>query len=109
LQKHRHTHVEVAIQFLSELLQANSSALQCRDGKTGLFPFMQAATPHIINCHITKYASDLSRRNGFDVGVGFHSKESEVVDEDEVEAESDHLTIIYYLLREDPSVISGLY
>jgi hypothetical protein len=109
LQKHRHTHVEIAIQCLSELLQANSSALQRRDGKTGLFPFMQAATPHINDYPIIKYASDLSRRTGFDVGVGFHSMEIEVVEEDEVEAESDHLTIVYYLLREDPSVISGLY
>lgn len=108
LQKHRHTHVEIAIQCLSDLLQANSSALQRRDGKTGLFPFMQAATPHINDYPIIKYASDLSRQTGFDVGVSFHSMESEVVEEDEVEAESDHLTIIYYLLREDPSVISGL-
>jgi hypothetical protein len=108
LQKHRHTHVEIAIQCLSELLQANSSALQRRDGKTGLFPFMQAATPHINDHPIINYASDLSRQTGFDVGVSFHSMESEVVEEDEVEAESDHLTIIYYLLREDPSVISGL-
>ncbi|KAL3816180.1 hypothetical protein ACHAXA_007298 [Cyclostephanos tholiformis] len=106
LQKHRHTLVEVAIQCLSELLQANSLALQRRDGKSGLFPFMQAATPH-SDCTIMKYASDLSRRPGFDIGVGYHSTESEVVEEDDVEAESNHITIIYYLLREDPSVIQG--
>jgi len=109
LQKYRHTHVEIAMECLSELLQANSSALQRRDGKTGLFPFMQAAIPHLKDCAVVKYTSDLSRRPGFDVGVGFHSMEREVVEEDDVEAESDHITIIYYLLREDPSVISGLY
>jgi hypothetical protein len=105
LQKHRRTLVEVAIQCLSELLQANALALQKRDGITGLFPFMQAATPHNNDYTIIKYASDLSRRPGFDVGVGYHSMESEVVEEDDVEAESDHVTIIYYLLREDPSAI----
>ena len=109
LQKHRRIHVEIAIQCLAVLLQANSSALQRRDGKTGLFPFMQAAIPHTNDCAIIKYTSDLSHRPGFDVGVGFHSMESEVIEEDDVEAESDQITIIYYLLREDPSVISGLF
>mmetsp|Transcript_11220 Transcript_11220/g.24333 ORF Transcript_11220/g.24333 Transcript_11220/m.24333 type:complete len:1579 (-) Transcript_11220:120-4856(-) len=108
LQKYRHTHVGIATECLSELLRANSSALQQRDGKTGLFPFMQAATPHVNDCAVVKYTSDLSRRPGFDVGVGFHSMEREIVDEDDLEAESDHVTIIYHLLREDPSVISGL-
>lgn len=107
LQKYRHTHVKIATECLSELLQANSSALQQRDGKTGLFPFMQAATPHVKDFAVVKYTSDLSRRPGFDVGVGF-SMEREIVEEDYLEAESDHVTIIYYLLREDPSVISGL-
>jgi len=108
LQKYRHTHVEIAIECLSELLQANSSALQSRDGKTGLYPFMQAAVPHINDCAVVKYTSDLSRRPGFDVGVGFHSMEKDVVEEDELEAECDQITMIYYLLRENPSVISSL-
>mmetsp|Transcript_10956 Transcript_10956/g.24184 ORF Transcript_10956/g.24184 Transcript_10956/m.24184 type:complete len:630 (-) Transcript_10956:175-2064(-) len=107
LQKYRHTHVEIAMECLTQLLQANSSALQRRDGKTGLYPFMQAAVPHINDCAVVQYASDLSRRPGFDVGVGFHSMEREVVEENDVEAESDHITIIYHLLREDPSVING--
>ncbi|KAL7540679.1 hypothetical protein ACHAXR_010300 [Thalassiosira sp. AJA248-18] len=105
LQKYRHTHVEIAMECLSELLHANSSALQRRDGKTGLYPFMQAALPHVKDCAVVKYTSDLSRRPGFDVGVGYHSMERDVVEENDIEAESDHLTIIYHLLREDPSVI----
>jgi len=43
-----------------------------------------------------------------DVGVGFHSMERDVVEEDDAEAEADHVSIVYFLLREDPSVISGL-
>jgi hypothetical protein len=74
-----------------------------------LFPFMQAAIPHTNDCAIIKYTSDLSHRPGFDVGVGFHSMESEIIEEDDVEADSDQITIIYYLLREDPSVISRLF
>ena len=108
LQKHRHTHVEIAMECLSVLLLANSSALQRRDGQTGLYPFMQAALPHEHDCAVVKYTSDLSRRPGFDVGVGFHSMDREVVEEDDMEGESDHVTIIYFLLREDPSVINGL-
>lgn len=106
LQKHRHTHVTIAMECLSELLQANSSALQQRDGISGLFPFMQAALPHVQDCAVVKYTSDLSRRPGFDVGVGYASMEAEVVEENDSEAESDHISIIYYLLREDPSVIN---
>jgi hypothetical protein len=108
LQRYRRSHVEIAMQCLSELLHANSTALQRRDGRTCLFPFMQAALPHVEDCAVVKYTSDLSRRPGFDVGSGFHSMENEVVEEDDMEAESDHLTIIFYLLREDPSVINGL-
>ena len=40
-----------------------------------------------------------------DVGVGM---ERDVVEEDDAEAEADHVSIVYFLLREDPSVISGL-
>merc|ERR1712029_1199007 len=105
LQKHRRTLVEIAVKCFSVLLHANSSALQCRDGKTGLFPFMQAALPHVDGCAVVKYTSDLSRRPGFDVGTGFHSMESDVVEEDDAEADADHVTIIYYLLRENPSVV----
>ena len=107
LQKYQHSHVSIAVQCLSELLQANSYALQRRDGRTGLFPFMQAALPHVKDCAVVKYTSDLSRRPGFDVGVGY-SMERDVVEEDDAEAEADHVSIVYFLLREDPSVISGL-
>lgn len=75
LHKHCHTHVEIAIECLSELLQANSSATLCRDGKTGLFPFMQAGMKR------------------------------EAAEEDDAEVERDHISVIYYLLRENPSVI----
>lgn len=108
LQRHRRAHVEIAMECLAELLCANSMALQRRDGRSRLFPFMQAALPHIDDCAVVKYTSDLSRRPGFDVGVGYHSMEQEVVEESDVEGEADHVTIIYYLLREDPSVINGL-
>ena len=104
LQKHRHTHVSIALEILSELLQANSSALQERDGKSGLFPFMQAALPHVRgDCAVVKYTSDLGRRPGF-VARGNASVEKDVEENDD-ESEADHITIIYHLLREDPSVI----
>jgi hypothetical protein len=107
LQKYRHTHVEIAMDCLTELLRANAQSLSQRDGKTGLYPFMQAAVPHGSDSAVVKYTSDLSRRSGFDVGSSFHSIESEVVEESDVEAECDHISIIYFLLRDDPSVINS--
>jgi len=105
LQKYRHTHVQIAMDILSELLQANSNALETRDGKTGLYPFMQAAV-EIGDCTVVKYTNDLSRRPGFHVpGATIHSYEDDIVEESDTEGESDHLTIVYFLLREDPSVI----
>jgi hypothetical protein len=38
-------------------------------------------------------------------GATTHSYEDDIVEESDIEKESDHLTIVYYLLREDPSVI----
>lgn len=107
LQKYRHTHVEIATECLTELLRANAQALWQRDGKTGLYPFMQAAVPHGTDNAVVKYTSDLSRRPGFDVGSSFHSMECDVEEEDDDEAECGHISIIYFLLREDPSVISS--
>jgi len=105
LQKYRHNHVQIAMDILSELLHANSNALQTRDGKTGLFPFMQAAINGDDRA-VVKYTNDLSRRPGFNVpGVTRHSYEDDVVEESDAEGESDHLTVVYFLLREDPSVI----
>jgi len=105
LQKYRHNHVQIAKDILSELLQANSNALQTRDGKTGLFPFMQAAV-EVDDRAVVKYTNDLSRRPGFNVpGATTHSYEDDIVEESDTEGESDHLTIVYFLLREDPSVI----
>jgi hypothetical protein len=105
LQKYRHTHVQIAIDILSELLQANSNALEIRDGKSGLYPFMQAAV-EIDDCTVVKYTNDLSHRPGFHVpGATVHSYEDDIVEESDAEGESDHLTIVYFLLREDPSVI----
>lgn len=75
VQKNCHAHVKLAIECLSELLRANSSATFCRDGKTGLFPFMQAGV----------------KRDG--------------VEEGDAAVERDHISIVYFLLREDPSVI----
>ena len=106
LQKYRHNHVCIAMDMLSELLQANSNALVIRDGKTGLFPFMQAAV-EVDDRAVVKYTNDLSRRPGFNVpGASTHSYEDDIVEESDVEGESDHLTIVYFLLRQDPSVIS---
>ena len=91
--------------ILSELLQASSNALQTRDGKTGLFPFMQAAVK-VDDRTVVKYTNDLSRRPGFNVpGATAHSYEDDIVEESDTEGESDHLTVVYFLLREDPSVI----
>ncbi|KAK1736621.1 hypothetical protein QTG54_012643 [Skeletonema marinoi] len=105
LQKYRHNHVQIANDILSELLQANSNALQTRDGKTGLYPFMQAAV-EVDDRAVVKYTNDLSRRPGFNVpGATTHSYEDDIVEESDTEGESDHLTIVYFLLREDPSVI----
>ena len=105
LQTYRHNHVQIAMDMLSELLHANSNALQARDGKTGLFPFMQAAVKRDDRV-VVKYTNDLSRRPGFNVpGATRHSYEDDVVEESEEEGESDHLTVVYFLLREDPSVI----
>jgi len=105
LQKHRHTHVSIALEILSELLQANSSALQERDGKSGLFPFMQAALPHVKDCAVVKYTSDLASRPGFVARGNASVERDDVVEENDDESEADHITIIYHLLREDPSVI----
>lgn len=105
LQKYRHTHVQIAMDILSVLLQANSNALYTRDGKTGLFPFMQAAVKN-GDCSVFKYTNDLSRRPGFHVpGATTHSYEDDIVEESDTEGDSDHLTIVYFLLRGDPSVI----
>jgi hypothetical protein len=106
LQKYRHTHVEIAMECLTELLRANAQALLQRDGKSGLYPFMQAAVPHGTDNAVVKYTSDLSRSPGVDVGASFHSMDSEIVEESDDEAECDHVSIIYFLLREDPSVIN---
>ena len=104
LQKHRHTHVEIALKCLSELLLANSSALAERDGKTGLYPFMQAALPHVKDCAVVKYTSELGRPGA----LGHSSMDTDVIEENEADAETDQTTIIFYLLREDPSVINAL-
>jgi hypothetical protein len=107
LQKYRHTHVEIATECLTELLRANAQALWQRDGKTGLYPFMQAAVPHGTDTAVVKYTSDLSRRPGFDVGLSFHSMDCDVEEENDDEAECSHISIIYFLLREDPSALSS--
>ena len=108
LQSHRHKIVETAIACLSDLLSANALALRCIDGKTGLLPFMQAASfdrQPTSQSDVVKYVSDLSKRPGFNVGVGFNSMDNDVVEEDGGEADADHISIIYYLMREDPSAI----
>lgn len=108
LQTHRHKIVDTAITCLSDLLRANSLALRCKDGKIGLLPFMQAASfdhQHTNQSDVVKYVSDLSKRPGLNVGVGFNSMDNDVVEEDDEEADADHISIIYYLLREDPSAI----
>jgi len=106
MQKHRHTQVEISIEFLSLLLRINSSALERRDGKSRLFPFMQAATVRPGGNKVVKYSTDLSRRPGFNIGNA--SFENEIVEEEDGESDSDHLTIIYYLFRENPSIINSL-
>ena len=107
LQKYRHTHVEIATECLTELLRANAQALWQRDGKTGLYPFMQAAIPHGTDTAVVKYTSDLSRRPGFDGGLSFHSMDCDVEEENDDEADCNHISIIYFLLREDPSALSS--
>ncbi|KAL7469475.1 hypothetical protein ACHAXS_009734 [Conticribra weissflogii] len=106
MQRHRHTQIEITMEFISVLLRVNSSALERRDGKTKLFPFMQAATARPSGNYVVKYSTDLSRRPGFNVGNA--SFENEVVEEEDEESDSDHLTIIYYLFRENPSIINSL-
>ncbi|KAL9183562.1 hypothetical protein ACHAXT_004418 [Thalassiosira profunda] len=108
LQQHRRQHVNIATACLSELLHRNAGALQRRDGRTKLYPFMQAATPHVEDRAVARYASDLSRRPGFDVGVGYAPMDGDVVEEDDEEGARDHVTVVYYLLREDPSAVNGL-
>lgn len=108
LQPHRHKIVETAITCLSDLLRANSLALRCKDGRTGLLPFMQAASfdhQPTSRSDVVKYVSDLSKRPGFDVGAAYNSLDNDVVEEDGEEADAGHISIIYYLMREDPSAI----
>ena len=66
---------------------------------------MQAALPHVRDCAVVKYTSDLGRRPGFVARGNSSVEKDDVNEENDDESEADHITIIYHLLREDPSVI----
>lgn len=121
---HRATRTAVAI--LSELVRANPEALGRRDGRTMLYPFMQAAsaatakTAAVMMVTDDVYADDEEEEeegehavdgddDSFRPSFRRHSTSrpsttlNGVVKRHEG-SEIEHLSIVYYLLRENPSI-----